>query len=121
MFRSSVGSILSTFVTACFALSVLTRAAMPGCITAPESGAGVHAPAAHHDHQHDGGHSSGKQSQCPMHLCCANASAPPVALVSATAFFPALQSSGFVALLSILDDRPAHFLPFAHGPPLTSL
>src|SRR3954463_1680908 len=116
MFRSSLGSILSAFVTACFALSVLTRAAMPGCIAAPESGPAIHAPAAHHDHQHDREHSSGKQSQCPMHLCCANASASPIALVSVPVLFPALQSSGFVALSSILDARPAHFLPFAHAP-----
>src|SRR3954469_20180515 len=105
MFRSSLGSILSAFVTASFALSVLTRAAMPGCITGAGSGPAVHAPAAHHDHQHDGGHSS---AQCPMHLCCANASAPPLALVSAPGLFPALQSSGFVALSSVLGDRPAH-------------
>src|SRR4051812_35393680 len=110
-------STLSGLVTACFALSVLTRAVMPGCLTSPGSSPAAQAPAAHHDHPHDGGHSS-NQSHCPLHLCCANLSAPAAPTISGAVLLPVPQRTGFIAPSSPVRERPAHFLPFATAPPL---
>jgi hypothetical protein len=113
MLKSLVRSVLSAVIAACFALSALTLGAMPGCVTTANNTG--HGHSASHSHQ-EGGHLP-STAHCSVHLCCANLATPVVPALAFGRSFAAHQASGFAAVSSRPESRPAHFLPYAHAPP----
>lgn len=115
MLQPLVRSVMSAVVAACFALGAITWGAMPAC---PAGSNAQHASA--HGQESSHGHSHGAELpgavHCP-HLCCANLATPLVSTVAAGRLVAEYQNPGLAARTVAQVSRPPHSLPFAHGPP----
>jgi hypothetical protein len=119
MKRLLVRSAISTLITACFALSVVSWGWMPGCVIQTATPA-AHAHGSHPDHSHQSGNLPGS-NQCTVHLCCLQLGGTAQDSWSSGRLGLAERSAGPVGKNAFIRLRPSHSLPFAHAPPLTPI
>jgi hypothetical protein len=115
MLRPLVRSLVSTIVTACFAISIASWGRPVACAS---HGIGEHHQSAH---GHSGKHDQRPAGQaCAVHLCCAHLAPEPTAAVAALRLGEAPVAVGLTAATAVPPARPAYTLPFAHAPPVLS-
>jgi hypothetical protein len=116
LLKPLVRSLVSTIVTACFAISVASGGQPVECASHAVGGG-------HQQHAHA---PSGKPDQrpaaqaCAVHLCCAHLAAAPSPAMAAERLGEAPVAVGLTAATAVPPTRPAHSLPFAHAPPVLS-
>ena len=115
MLRPLVRSLVSTLVTACFAISTASWGRPVECAShgISEHHQSAHVPAGKHD-QHPAAQG------CAVHLCCAHLAPEPTAALAALRMSDAPVAVGLSPATAVAPARPAYSLPFAHAPPVLS-
>src|SRR4051794_11001519 len=98
MSKSLARSIVSAVLAACFALSVVSLDAMPGCATASAGQpAAVHG---HSNHDHSNGAPLSGAARCVVHLCCAHLATTVVGIQPVDRALVVHRTIGFAAAAS---------------------